>query len=92
MKKLKLGLLALLFTVGVGGAMVQKIHAAPKAQDDVYDWVSTSLAPENPSSTLNGATISQAEDHFGCAGSGQKCADGTDPNGVLEPATINLNN
>jgi len=76
MKKLKFGLLALLFTVGVGGAMVQKIHAAPKLVDTFYDWTSTDTAPSNPSSELPDATIAQAEDNFGCASGLTDCADG----------------
>ena len=38
MKKLKISMLALVFTVGIGGAFTQNIKAAPKVLDQVYSW------------------------------------------------------
>lgn len=77
MKKLKFGLLALLFTVGVGGAMVQKIHAAPKAFDIVYSWTS-------PDQGAFSGTINDAEDHYGCTTGSELCARGTAPGQVAQ--------
>jgi hypothetical protein len=91
MKTLKVSLLALVFTVGIGGAIVQKISAAPKQFDSTYNWTSTSAAPDNPSSTLSGATISAAETHFGCAGNGPLCATGVNTVVGQPGATIKLN-
>jgi hypothetical protein len=73
MKKLKISLLALLFTVGIGGAVVQKIHAAPKPQGQVYSWTSN----------LGGGpftgTIAQAQSNYGCSKTTTLCATGTAP-------------
>ncbi|MDP9079029.1 MAG: hypothetical protein M3O71_16495 [Bacteroidota bacterium] len=67
MKKLKISMLALLFTVGIGGATVQKIHAAPKKFDDpTYKW------SDNVTSD-----VADAEDRFGCSGAGATCSTGT---------------
>jgi hypothetical protein len=70
MKKLKISLLALVFTVGIGGAVVQKIHAAPKPLDQVYSWTSS----QGPFS----GTEAQARDHYSCPlGNNVQCAKGT---------------
>ncbi|MEO6851459.1 MAG: hypothetical protein ABI203_07360 [Mucilaginibacter sp.] len=76
MKKLKISMLAIIFTVGVGGAVVQKLHAAPKKQDPTYNWQQTNAAGNI---VLNGqydAGVSQvqAETDFGCSGSADPCA------------------
>jgi hypothetical protein len=38
MKTLKVSLVALVVAVGLGGAVAEKIQAAPKALDQVYSW------------------------------------------------------
>jgi Flp pilus assembly protein CpaB len=81
MKTLKISLLALVFIAGIGGAVVQKIQAAPKPVDTFYNWTSTSSAPKDPSSTLNNATVAQAESNFGCSTGTIDCADGTKVSG-----------
>jgi hypothetical protein len=90
-KSLKVSLLALVFTVGIGGAVVQKISAAPKPFDSTYNWTSTSAAPENPSSTLSNATISDAQNRFGCSGVSAVCANGVNTAPGQPGATIKLN-
>jgi len=69
MKKLKFGLLALVFTVGIGGAAMQKIHAAPKPLDQVYSWTSASQG------SFTG-TRDEAIAHYGCENGTSPCADG----------------
>ncbi|MGF7079730.1 hypothetical protein [Mucilaginibacter sp. UYCu711] len=75
---IKVSLLALLFTVGIGGAIVQKIQAAPKAADQLYNWVhyDTDGVTVIPG-TENGKSVSQAQADFSCSGSGNRCAEGT---------------
>lgn len=90
-KSLKVSLLALVFTVGIGGAVVQKISAAPKQFDSTFNWTSSSAAPENPSTTLSNATISEAQAHFGCNGVAAVCATGVNNAPGQPGATIRLN-
>jgi hypothetical protein len=92
MKTLKISLLALLMTVGIGGAVVQKIQAAPKPDDVTYNWsrVGGSTVP-NEQSPFNGKTIAQAQSNYGCAGTGSPCAEGVDPTEQNVNAVIKLN-
>jgi hypothetical protein len=77
MKKLKISMLAVLFTVGIGTAVVQKIHAAPKPNDPTYNWTHFDQSG-NPIGTLNNATVTEARDDLGCPGSTSvKCATAT---------------
>jgi hypothetical protein len=69
MKKLKISLLALLFTIGIGGAVIQKIHAAPKPLDQVYSWTSQTQG------SFTG-TRADAIAHYGCENGSTPCADG----------------
>lgn len=64
-------MLALLFTVGIGGAALQKIHAAPKKLDQQYSWNNGDFT----------GSIADARDHYDCpAGTAVTCATGTAPN------------
>ncbi|PAW95411.1 hypothetical protein CKK33_18660 [Mucilaginibacter sp. MD40] len=77
MKKLKISMLALVFAVGVGGAFVQKIQAAPKANDPTYNWTHFNQSG-SPIGSLPNATVDQARDDLGCPGSTSvKCATAT---------------
>ncbi|WP_431199646.1 hypothetical protein ACQ86K_01265 [Mucilaginibacter sp. P19] len=68
MKKLKVGLLALLLTAGIGGAVVQKIQAAPKAGAQEYSWNNGEFT----------GTEAEARTHYSCpTGSNVTCATGT---------------
>ncbi len=70
-------MLALVFAVGIGGAFVQKIQAAPKALDTVYSWNSGEFS----------GTVLEARDHYECPqGINVTCARGTAPN--QQPVTI----
>lgn len=80
MKKFKSGLLAVALLAGISGAFVSQIHATTK-QTTLYNWTSTSTAPKNPSSTLDNASVSSAESHFGCSTGSIDCADGTKVSG-----------
>jgi hypothetical protein len=92
MKTLKNGVLAIALIGGVAGAFVTKAAHAAKPVDTFYNWTSTSIAPDNPSSTLDDATVSQAETHFGCTTGSQDCADGTKVSGPGSPtAQIRFN-
>ena len=77
MKKLKLGLLAVLFTVGIGGAFVQKIHAAPKLTDASYMWLKFNEDGSREPSGDETATIAKATTDYGCSGSNATCATGS---------------
>ena len=85
MKTLKIGLMALVFAVGIGGAVVQKIQAAPKLDDPVYDWT-----PVSGSGFVG--TVTQAQMHYGCSASTNLCANGAiDPDSpVQQPATAQI--
>jgi hypothetical protein len=80
MKTLKLSLVALVLALGLGGAVAEKIQAAPKALDQVYSW--TASGKPNFS-----GTIAQAEANYGCNNAAVPvCATGTAPG--VQPATI----
>jgi len=85
MKKLKISMLALVFTVGIGGAVVQKIHAAPKLDDPIYDWT-----PVSGSNFVG--TVAQAQTHYGCSATARLCASGAiDPDSPVQtPATAQI--
>lgn len=82
MKKFKFGLLALVFTVGIGGAVVQQIHAAPKNLA-TFNWTHYDRSG-NPIGSLNNATVAQAESAFGCSGNSVKCADAPGTSTVIK--------
>lgn len=89
MKKLKISLLALVFTVGIGTAVVQKIHATPKLDDPTYDW--NGSGPLH-SGELDNKTVSQAQAFYGCSGAAAVCATGDLDQGSGDPtATIRKN-
>lgn len=81
MKKLKMGMLALLFTVGIGGALVQKIQAAPKFDDPIYHW----------SDNNGNSNVSDAIQRTGCDGDQAVCSTGTKVSGLpTDPQTVTL--
>jgi hypothetical protein len=68
MKKLKISMLAVVLTLGVGTAVVQKIQAAPKPLDQVYSWNNGQFT----------GTETQARSHYSCpSGTNTICATGT---------------
>jgi hypothetical protein len=77
MKTLKISLLAVLFTVGIGGAVVQKIQAAPKQTDATYEWLKFNHDGTRDPSLDEDATIAQAEMDYSCSSTVTKCATGT---------------
>jgi hypothetical protein len=87
MKKLKISMLALVFTFGIGGAVVQKIQAEPKATEATYNW--SGSGPDGNGTTSG--TIEQAEDFYGCSGNAAVCATGVNQQDPLDVATIRLN-
>ncbi|MFD0749231.1 hypothetical protein ACFQZS_03695 [Mucilaginibacter calamicampi] len=91
MKKFKTVLLGVALLAGISGAIATKVQATPKADEDRYNWTSNSNAPSHPNASLPNATIGEAKANFGCSGGGATCADGVDPNEVLDPVTIQLN-
>jgi hypothetical protein len=81
MKNLKTGLMALVLTLGVAGAVATKVHAAPKFDDPIYNW----------SDDDSNSTVSVAEDRTGCIGDQAVCATGTLVSGHPgDPQTVNL--
>ncbi len=73
MKTLKISLVAILLAAGLGGAVAEKIQAAPKATDQVYTWT----AAGKPNFT---GTLSQAEANYNCNNTASPtCATGTAP-------------
>ena len=92
MKKLKVSMLALVFTVGIGGAFVQKIHAAPKQADATYHWLKYAAngVTRVPSQDEN-ATLAQAQSDYGCSGAANRCATGTKIDSGDGPDTQILN-
>lgn len=82
MKNFKRGVLAIALIAGISSAFITNAAHAAKLSDTFYNWTSTSIAPENPSSTLDNATVSQAETYFGCTTGSQDCADGTKVSGT----------
>ena len=91
MKKLKISLLAVVFTVGIGTAIVQKIHAAPKLVDATYHWqkyLANGVTRDMPNDRDD--TILGAEDVYGCEGTGNRCAVGTKIDSGDGPTTQEL--
>jgi hypothetical protein len=81
MKSFKVGLLALMFTVGIGTAVVQKIQAAPKFDDPIYHWTDNNANSD----------VQAAIDRTGCDGSGDVCTSGTLVSGQPgDPTTATL--
>jgi len=85
MKKLKISLVALVFTVGIGGAVVQKIQAAPKPLDPTYNW--NGSGPLKSGQDLS-KTVSQAQSDYGCTGASTACATGVPTSGSGPDAHI----
>lgn len=83
MKTLKISLLAMVFTIGIGGAVVQKIQAAPKHFDLQYNWTKAGSAPFT-------GTISDAQNNYGCPNLGVGCAHGTEVGHPSVTADIKL--
>lgn len=89
MKKFKTGLVALALILGVSGAFVSKIHAAPKVDDPTYDW--NGSGPLH-SGDLDDKTVAQAQTFYGCSGAAAVCATGELNQGSGDPiATIRKN-
>jgi hypothetical protein len=74
---LKVSLLAVLFTVGIGGAVVEKIHAAPKRAAATYQWLKFNHNGTRNPSLDEDATIADAQSDYGCSGAVTVCATGT---------------
>lgn len=94
MKKLSLKSKFLLGAILMGGmvAGAQTISHMSNEDDPKYDWTSTAIAPNHPSSQLPEETEAQAKLHFGCGGEGAVCATGELVSGDGDPtATIRLN-
>ena len=72
MKKLKISMLALVFAVSVGGAVAEKVQAAPKVTDQIYSWTAPGRAPFT-------GTATQASSNYGCSSGTNVCATGTAP-------------
>jgi hypothetical protein len=72
MKKLKIGLLVLVFAFSFGGAIAEKIQAAPKAGSQVYSWTAVGFPPFT-------GTEAQAKANYGCLLGSLICATGTAP-------------
>ena len=64
MKTLKVSLVALVLALGFGGAVAEKIQAAPKRADQLYNWTHYDQSG-NPIGTLNNASVATAESTFG---------------------------
>lgn len=79
MKNFKNGLLALALVAGISGAFVSKIHAAPKVQDQLYNWTHYDTDGITVLGTENGKSITEAQTDFGCSGNATRCAVGTAP-------------
>lgn len=78
---LKSKILLSAFLLAAGAAVGHEIALMPTAQEGVYNWTSTSIAPSNPNSTYNGRTRSEAITRFGCENGAQTCATGTKVSG-----------
>jgi hypothetical protein len=79
MKKFKTGLLALAVVLGFSGALVSKIHAAPRLQDQLYSWTHFDRDGNQLSDGEDGVSISDAQSDYGCSSNTVKCAVGTAP-------------
>ena len=75
MKTLKVSLVALVLAIGLGGAVAEKIQAAPKKMDQLYNWTHYDRSG-NVIGTLNNASVATAESDFGCSSNGPKCGVG----------------
>lgn len=92
MKKLSLKskiLLGAFLVGGLGAGATEAVKTVSALQETRYNWTSTSIAPENPSSSLPNQTRAGAIDHFGCENGSQLCASGTRVSGS-GPATDQL--
>jgi hypothetical protein len=76
MKTVKVSLVALVLAIGLGGAVAEKIHAAPSRLDQLYNWTHYDRSG-NVIGTENNKSESQAESDFQCSSNGPKCAVGT---------------
>jgi hypothetical protein len=72
MRKLKIGLLVLVFGFSFGGAIAEKIQAFSKAGAQVYSWTAAGFPPFN-------GTETQAIANYGCPSGSLICATGTAP-------------
>jgi hypothetical protein len=91
MKILKVSLLALILTAGIGGAVVQKIQAAPKRADATYQWLKFNHDGTRDPSMDEDATIAQAKLDYSCPGTATVCATGTkDPGSGTGPNTSTI--
>ncbi|MEH6308946.1 hypothetical protein H8S90_01355 [Olivibacter sp. SDN3] len=75
------------FLLGSSIAVATELANQPNAQETRYDWESTSIAPENPSSSLQNATTQEAIDHYGCENGANVCANGEKVSGPGPDAT-----
>ena len=79
MKRLSLKskiLLGAFLVSGLAAGAQEIAFQIANADDPLYNWESSSSAPENPDSELLGATEADAIREFGCQGTGQQCAVG----------------
>jgi len=76
MKTLKVSLVALVLALGLGGAVAEKIQAAPRKADQLYNWTHYDRSG-NVIGTENNVSEAQAETDFGCSSNSVKCAVGT---------------
>jgi len=72
MKTLKVSLVALVIAVGLGGAVAEKIQAAPKRADQLYNWTHYDRSG-TVIGTLSNSSVATAESSFGCNSTGPKC-------------------
>ena len=77
MKKFKTGLLAFALVLGVSGAFVSKIHAAPKVKTETYDWQHFDRNGNPLGDSESGKTVLEAQGDYGCSGDQAICAVGT---------------
>lgn len=93
MKKLSLKskILLVAFLIGGFGAGAHELAMMSTAQASLYDWESTSIAPEFPNSTLNDATRTQAINHFGCENGADLCVRGEWSGGAPGDPVVELN-
>jgi len=83
MKTLKVSLVALVLAVGLGGAVAEKIQAAPKRADQIYSWSGAGRAPFT-------GTEAQAEANYNCHNtSSVLCVTGTAPGVPNKPINKN---
>jgi len=75
MKTLKVSLVALVLALGLGGAVAEKIQAAPRRADQLYNWTQYDRSG-TVIGTLNNASVATAESTFECNSDGPKCGVG----------------